>query len=736
MSSFARRAQRFACSQLIAKNHYKLHRNSLQRLEWRFCASSTSSNTTTTLNDGNNNTEIMNELKVMQKQLNTVHKNSKKSKWKYLFGILYFTPIAVFYGLLFNFWKSTKNEIMEQKNAYKVINIVISGIHSNTNPDFGSFLSDNTSSISFLKLKKCIDYACNDDKVLGISLIMDNGTEIGYASTQEIREELKRFKGQNKQKFITSYAKSVDMKEYLLSTICDEFYLMEPAILNIYGFSFPQLFFKNLLKKVGVKPYVLKREKYKNFADMFTEDEMSKEHKESLMSLGYDLYSQFLNILYKKLTTDHNDKYNDMEDVKNIVNNAPYISDEALKMGLITNTMQWKDYQMRLSHLGYQQIPTNNNINSDDGEEDPDILFLSPKEYLKSYEFAEQRKENKRTFLKFLTKSNNDDAPKKLNKIDGNQGSDTNEGENDEKHIALINISGEIRSGESEGTNCGSDTIEELIRSASASDNVIAILLRIDSPGGDAIASESIWNTVYDAKINGNKPIIVSMGDMCASGGYYIASAADKIYALPATITGSIGVVMMSLSLNELLTDKLNINYDQSIKFGDNSDIMVPFEYPNEKLQERYESMINSLYKIFMNRVSLGRDMTMDYVRNIAQGKVFTGQQALQIGLIDDLGGLREAQLACEELAGLPMGHHAKLVKYATKMEKFMDILDGFSDTASTSTKYKNHYITPILSQFNSLLKLKLWLNSFQNKLNDFQTMSHEPKPYYLCLDF
>ena len=240
---------------------------------------------------------------------------------------------------------------------------------------------------------------------------------------------------------------------------------------------------------------------------------------------------------------------------------------------------------------------------------------------------------------------------------------------------------------------------------------------------------------MHDAKINGNKPIIVSMGDMCASGGYYIASAADKIFALPATITGSIGVVMMSLSINELLTDKLNINYDQSIKFGDNSDIMSPFEYPSERIQERYETMIDNLYKIFMNRVAKGRNMNMDYVHNLAQGKVYTGQQALQIGLIDDLGGLTEAQLACEELAGLKKGEHAKIVKYATKMEKFMDILDGFSDSASASTSTSS-YIAPILSQFNSLLKLKLWINSMQNTINDFQTMSNEPKPYYLCMDF
>merc|ERR1712150_62951 len=120
--------------------------------------------------------------------------------------------------------------------------------------------------------------------------------------------------------------------------------------------------------------------------------------------------------------------------------------------------------------------------------------------------------------------------------------------------------------------------------------------------------------------------------------------------------------------------------------------------------------------------------MGMEYVRNLAQGKVYTGQQALEIGLIDDLGGLTEAQLACEELAGLPRGTHAKVVKYATKMEKIMDLLDGFSDTASASTKYGG-YFTPILS----LMKLKLWFNSAQNRVNDIQAMSNEPQPYFLC---
>jgi len=194
-------------------------------------------------------------------------------------------------------------------------------------------------------------------------------------------------------------------------------------------------------------------------------------------------------------------------------------------------------------------------------------------------------------------------------------------------------------------------------------------------------------------------------------------------------------VVMLTLSINELLTEKLHINYDQSIKFGENSDIMLPFEPPNEKLQERYETMIDNLYDIFMDRVATGRDMDRDYVRELAQGKVYTGQQALQIGLVDQLGGLSEAQLAAQELAGFPVDRPLKLIKYASKMEKLMDLLDGFSDTVAINAKYQNVTV-PVLSQFASLLKLKLWLHSMTHKLNDLQTLSSEPKPYYVCLDF
>mmetsp|Transcript_14981 Transcript_14981/g.22633 ORF Transcript_14981/g.22633 Transcript_14981/m.22633 type:complete len:685 (+) Transcript_14981:116-2170(+) len=684
----------------------------------------------------------------MQKQLNTVHRQTRKTYWRYLFYVLYLTPIFVIWSSVFLWLKRTKKDIMEQKDAYKVINIVTSGIHSTANPDLSHIFSDTTHSISFLKLKKCIEYACNDDTVLGISLITDNGIEIGYAQTQELREELRRFKHEhnNEHKFIAAYGKSADMKEYLLSTVCDEFYLMEPAILNIYGFAFPQLFFKKLFQNIGVKPYVLKREKYKNFADTFVEDEMSQEHRDNLSSLGSDLYSQFLSIVYKTLSSNGDERYQSLDDVKEIVNHAPYVSAEAVEKGLITNTMQWKDYQVRLSQLGYQQLQSDSD--SEQASE-PDILFLSPSEYLTSYEFAEQRDKKKkigatrssRSFLKFLGFEDGKEGPQKLPFESTETDTDAKHVEpkqhrakSRDKHIALINVIGEIHSGESEGTMVGSDTVEHLIRSASANEDVIAMVLRIDSPGGDAIASESIWNAVYDAKVNGKKPIIVSMGDMCASGGYYIASAADKIFALPGTITGSIGVVMMSMSLNELLTEKLHINYDQSVKFGENSDIMLPFEYPTERLQERYETMIEALYQIFMQRVATGRNFDMEHVRNIAQGKVWSGQQAMKIGLVDGLGGLTEAKLAAEQLAGLGKDEHVKLLKYATKMEKFMDMLDGLGDTVAT-TKYKSS-ILPILSQFAALLKFKLWITSVHSKMKQFQTMTNEPKPYFLCLDF
>merc|ERR1712242_487405 len=132
------------------------------------------------------------------------------------------------------------------------------------------------------------------------------------------------------------------------------------------------------------------------------------------------------------------------------------------------------------------------------------------------------------------------------------------------------------------------------------------------------------------------------MGDMCASGGYYIASAADQIFALPATITGSVGVVMMSLSLNELLTEKLNINWDESIHWGKNSNMFNPFEYPNERLQEKFGCIIDHLYDLFKNRVATGRNMSIERVGQLAQGKVYTGQQAVTEGLVDDLGGLAE----------------------------------------------------------------------------------------------
>ena len=227
------------------------------------------------------------------------------------------------------------------------------------------------------------------------------------------------------------------------------------------------------------------------------------------------------------------------------MDNAPYVSQEAVANHIADRICTWKDYEQNLSEKSYAQLP-----NFEDGEE-PDVLFLTPKEYLSSHNFNP----NKRSLVKLITDrrstSNADGSgPTKLNKMEKKEGvqQGADDGEADNRHIALINIAGQIQSGESEGGNCGSDTVEvrvkiifgadnmcfvhsmcfvpvlcicqELIRCASASEDVAAIILRIDSPGGDAIASESIWNTVNAA--SSEKPIVCSMGDICASGGYYI----------------------------------------------------------------------------------------------------------------------------------------------------------------------------------------------------------------------
>ena len=355
--------------------------------------------------------------------------------------------------------------------------------------------------ISFQSLLDCIRRAHNDDTVLGISLTLDEGSTIGFAQTQELMEELQRFKqkrigdksksnsnsmsdnvvnntGDNK--FVVAYGRVINMRDFLLSTICDEFYLQPSGILNIFGLNFPNLFFKDMLTKLGIDTVIYKREKYKTFADMFCETSMTQEHRDSMLSLGNDMHGQYLNILQSHLDLDN------LNDAQSIVDHAPYVAQESYDNGLIDGAMQLKDYQARLGERAYRLMDnakelakinnpnssasdSNNNSKenserskksdnkeSDDSEDndESEILFLSPKEYLKLAKDTPKF----RSTIKLLkqeqssssvtvggnnsTKEHLHQPGKKHDEINSAVASGNDNGTT--KNIALINVFGEI----------------------------------------------------------------------------------------------------------------------------------------------------------------------------------------------------------------------------------------------------------------------------------------------------
>ncbi|ETO30504.1 signal peptide peptidase SppA, 36K type [Reticulomyxa filosa] len=669
----------------------------------------------------NVNTEEKNlhKLEEIQDQLKKLEKMSKSYKRRLNFGTFMWLSPFVLIGLLLHasFQEKRKklNQSKKKKNVFdrrakksilksekKVIQIRTSGIRDSVSELGNALLDEDT--ISFANLLTLIRKAAKDENVLGVSLVLEEGSTIGLAKTQEIAKELIALK--NKDKFVLAYGKTVSMRDFVLTSFCDGLYLQPTAVLNLCGLAFPGVFFKGLLDKLGIVPFVVKRERYKSAMDPFITDAFSKEYREEMETLGKDLHQQCLLFIANRLQSP-------LQRAQEIVDNAPYISDEAIAEGLADGEMGWSEYEIELAKMCYSR----KQVHKDDT-----IAYISPRQYLRLIQEQERWRKTLQLIKNSqgeagvedsstLAKAQTDDVvlsslPQSSStsqtirsdheKVDAN--SKTNVSDNDKKKIiALINMSGPIVtcyplfsfSIHQYIFECGSDTIQKLVTTAANTPDVVGIVLRIDSPGGDAVASESIWDAVNQARQTG-KPIVASMGDVCASGGYYVACAANKIVASPvvnhykkkillftATITGSIGVIMGSFSIGQMLK-KIGITYE-TIKFGENSDYLNIFEYPSVKAQERTDVQLDKMYDTFLKRVAKGRNMTKEQVREVAQGRVWTGVQGRANGLVDELGGLYHAKKICEELAKVEP-EDTKFVKFVGRAEAMFDLIDLWSD--------------------------------------------------------
>jgi len=450
---------------------------------------------------------------------------------------------------------------------------------------------ENETKFGLYDMLTVLKQAATDDKINGI-VLEDVVLDAGYATVQELSEALMQFKASGK--FVVGHFNALSQKSYLLASVCDEISMSSEGMAEFHGISSASMHYKDLLEKVGVKPVVIRCGKYKSYVESVTSDKMSAENREQKKAYIDAIWNSYAASLLANKQVSNN-TLNSLADSALVCSPS-----ELLAVGMI-DTICYGD-------VFWNSVKDKMGI-----EHSESVSKISFRTYLEDY----------------LVKTQADTT--------GNQS------------IALVIAQGSIEMGKADDDAIGSDSYVKLFQKVREDSTIRSVVFRINSGGGSALASELIWREV--ALTANEKPVIVSMGDMAASGGYYIAAPATKILATPSTLTGSIGVFGMSMTAEQLMK-KIGISYDKvnthaHSDFGNVTRDMDPVEV------RAIEKAIDKTYATFKLRVSEGRGLPVDYVEQIAQGRVWCGNDARKNGLVDSLGGLADALRIAAEKAGL-----------------------------------------------------------------------------------
>ncbi|QCX01145.1 signal peptide peptidase SppA [Aggregatimonas sangjinii] len=468
------------------------------------------------------------------------------------------------------------------------------------------------------EILQAIAVAKNDEDIRGISL-NNNFLMAGLAQTKAIRDALEDFKQEGK--FVYSFADFYLQKDYYLASVSDSIFLNPVGALDFKGLSSEVLFFKELQEKTGIKMEVIRHGKYKSAVEPFIANEMSDANRTQIKELIGSLWDDMV----EDISTGRKMSRENLNIIADTLGGRT--SDHAKASGLVDELVFYDEYEQVLKNA----------------------LGLESKDDLNLVQLED-----------YVTRSN------KRGKNTGTE------------KIAVIYAQGEIIYGEGSQEAIGQGIMIEAIRKAKNDKTVKAIVLRVDSPGGSALTSDIIWRELELAKAE--KPFVVSMGNVAASGGYYIAAGAHKIFAEPTTITGSIGVFGTVPNIAELAND-IGVNAEQ-VGTNRNSVEYSLFEPMSDTFRNTVQEGIEEVYETFLDRVSKGRGITIAEADSLAQGRVWSGTDAKRLGLVDELGNLNDAITEAAEQAGLSSYGIKKFPRYKTGFEKLMEDLGGASTQA------------------------------------------------------
>lgn len=547
-----------------------------------------------------------------------------KSFFKYLLATIVGVFIASFLGFLimlgiFGAMVSSADKPVEVKDNSilyltfdeTIVDRAVDNPFSNLN--FGPFAS--AKQLGLNDILKAIENAKEDPKIKGI-YIQAVSVAAGGATVEEIRDALIDFKESGK--FIISYSDIYSQKAYYLASVSDNIYMNPEGGMEWMGLRGEVMFYKNALEKLGIEPQIIRHGKFKSAVEPFMLDKMSDANREQMLTFMGSIWNHWVKGVSesRNISVEELNRYAD----EMLISNAK----RSVEYGLIDSLIYKDEIIDKLKKLT-------------ETKDKDDLTTITLAKYIK--------------------------APSPIKK----KGLAKNK-------IAVVYAQGEINMGEGQDGTIGSETISKAIREARRDSSIKAIVFRVNSPGGSALASEVIWREVVLAKQA--KPVIISMGDLAASGGYYIAAPGDVILASPTTLTGSIGVFGMYFSVKEGMNKKLGLTVDvvKTNKYSDFGSMYRPLTAEERAISQQG---VEDIYQTFIGHVAEGRGITKDEVDAIGQGRVWSGANAMDIKLVDEFGGLKRAIAIAAEKAGVEEYRVVDLPKQKDPFQALMEDLSG-----------------------------------------------------------
>ena len=548
----------------------------------------------------------------------------KKWFWGVLTGMALMSFLLVAASLVG--WYLQQRPPSVSPNTYLVVEV--RGELPEQNPqDIPGQLLGGGGPATFIPLLRNIEKAGADSRIAGL-LLKPSGVGAGWAKLEQLRSTLEQFRQRGKK--VIALLDQGGTKEYFLATAADQVVLSPAGVLDLKGMRAEISFFKDVLGKLGIQADLERIGRYKNFPDQFTDNRMSDAFREATTSMLDGIYGNFIQTVAAARGRSADEMRQQIEQT------GPFEAARALDAGLVDELAYEDQVWKRLE------------------EESPE-----PKP-----EKMEMR------------------AYRRVPREDAGLA----EGE----RIALVYAVGNITSGEDEfdpifsGKTLGSDTMVEVLEDVAEDESTKGVVLRIDSPGGDAFASDQIWRSVM--LLREKKPVVISMSDLAASGGYYIAATGDPIVAERGTLTGSIGIIYGKLNLKGLY-DKIGVQ-KEIIRRGPFSAMDSDYSPYTPAERERVRALMNDFYQQFVAKVAEARKMTVEEVDQIAQGRVWTGEQAHGNGLVDELGGLETALQLLKKKAGIAPDAAIDLVEYPRRkslLEMLVEQVQGGEEDVSAA---------------------------------------------------